>query len=408
MFCCRKSVADRQSCNGKVYIKFCENDILKTIPFGKPIIGDREKQAVAEVLSGSVFVHGPKEKDFEEAFAEFTGADYAVSVSSCTAALHLSYFNLRLGSGDEVIVPAQTHTATAHVVELCEAKPVFVDAERKTGNIDIEQIEANITDKTRAISVVHFLGMPVDMGRIKQIAEKYNLFIVEDCALAIGSYYKGIHAGLHGDVGCFSFYPVKHMTTAEGGMLISRHKEVAVEIARKKAFGVDRHVGERKVPGQYDVTMLGFNYRLNEIQSALGIQQLTRIGDFLKKRKQNYELLSEGLRNIDEVSQFQSSYGDYQSSYYCLSVLLNEKLSCKRIEMINLLEDRGVGTSIYYPRPVPHLSYYKGKYEYKDNSFPVAKWISSSSISFPVGPHLNSEDMKYIINSLKDVIVEAK
>lgn len=381
---------------------------MRTIAFGKPIIGDREKRAVAEVLSGTVFVHGPKAKEFEEAFSKFTDADYAVSLSSCTAALHLSYFNLGLGSGDEVIVPAQTHTATAHAVEFCGARPVFVDAEYETGNIDIEQIEANITDKTKAISVVHFLGMPVDMDKIKGIAEKYNLFVLEDCALAIGTYYKGIHAGLHGDVGCFSFYPVKHITTAEGGMLISRHKEVANNIVRKKAFGVDCFVGERKVPGQYDVTMLGFNYRLNEIQCALGIQQLTRINDFLEKRKQNYELLSDGLCGIDELSQFKSSHGDFQSSYYCLSVMLSEELSSKRVAMIELLKEKGVGTSIYYPRAVPQLTYYKEKYGYEDNSYPVAEWISSNSIALPVGPHLDSEDMEYIVKSIKNVIVEVK
>lgn len=385
-----------------------KGDTLRTIPFGKPIIGEREKAAVAEVLSGTVFVHGPKTKEFEDKFAMFTGADSAVSVSSCTAALHLSYFNMGLGVGDEVIVPAQTHTATAHAVEYCGARPVFVDAERKTGNIDIDQIEANITDRTRAISVVHFLGMPVDMDRINQIAQKHDLFVVEDCALAIGTYYKGIHAGLHGDVGTFSFYPVKHMTTAEGGMLITRHEEIAREINHKKAFGVDRFVGERKVPGQYDVTMLGFNYRLNEIQCALGIQQLTRVNGFLEKRKQNYELLSEGLGGIDELIQFESSHGDYQSSYYCLSVLLNEKLAGKRVAMIGLLKEKGVGTSIYYPRAVPQLTYYKEKYGHKDNSFPVAEWISSSSIALPVGPHVDSDDIQYIVDSIKNVIVEVK
>ena len=206
---------------------------LREISFGRPMIGAEEKQAVADVLSGPILVHGPKAKEFEEAFAAYTRADYAVSVSSCTAALHLSYFNLGLGVGDEVIVPAETHTATAHAVEICGAKPVFVDAEQRTGNIDIRQIESKITDRTRAISVVHFLGMPVDMDGINKIARKYNLFVVEDCALAIGTYFKGVHAGLYGDVGCFSFYPVKHITTAEGGMLITKNREIAERICRQ-------------------------------------------------------------------------------------------------------------------------------------------------------------------------------
>jgi len=179
------------------------------------MIGEEERRAVAEVLSGPILVHGPRATEFETAFAAYTEAPHAVSVSSCTAALHLSYFYLGIGAGDEVIVPAQTHTATAHAVELCGATPVFVDSEPETGNIDTEQVEQKITGRTKAISVVHYLGMPVNMARISDTAGRRGLFVVEDCALAIGTYFKGIHAGLHGDVGCFSFYPVKHMTTAE-------------------------------------------------------------------------------------------------------------------------------------------------------------------------------------------------
>lgn len=231
----------------------------RTVKFGKPIIGQEEMDAVMEVLSGDILVHGPKAHEFEEHFAAFTGANHAISVSSCTAALHLSYFVLGIGKGDEVIVPAQSHVATAHAVELTGAKPVFVDAEPSTGNIDIDRIEANITPATKAISLVHFLGMPVDMDRIMKIATSRNLRVVEDCALAIGTYFKGKHAGLFGDTGCFSFYPVKHFTTAEGGMILTKTPEHAHKFGRQKAFGVDRTVSERKVPGVYDVDMLGFN-----------------------------------------------------------------------------------------------------------------------------------------------------
>jgi perosamine synthetase len=350
---------------------------VRNIPFGKPIIGENEKRAVADVLTGPILVHGPKAKEFEEKFAAYIGPAHAVSVSSCTAALHLAYFDLGIGQGDEVIVPAQTHIATAHAVEFTGARPVFVDAEIKTGNIDAEQIEDAVTESTKAISVVHFLGMPVDMDRINDIAGKYDLFVLEDCALAIGTYYKGIHAGLLGDAGCFSFYPVKHMTTAEGGMLVTRHEDLASRIQRKKAFGVDRHMGERKIPGIYDVTMLGFNYRLNEIQAALGIEQ------------------------------FQSSHDEYQSSYFCLSVLLKDSLSENRYEIVSSLKQNGVGTSVYYPKPVPHMTYFRDKYGYSETSFPDAKRISSSSIAFPVGPHLGIEDMNYIRDTLKNAIKEA-
>lgn len=381
---------------------------MRIIPFGKPMIGEEERKAVAQVLEGDILVHGPRAKEFETSFAAFTGANYAVSVSSCTAALHLSYFYFGLGVGDEVIVPALTHTATAHAVELCGAKPVFVDVEKETGNIDIDQIESHITECTKAISIVHFLGMPVNMERIIAVAKKYNLFVVEDCALAIGTYFKDIHAGLHGDVGCFSFYPVKHITTAEGGMLITRHAEMAQKITRQKAFGVDRSVGERSIPGVYDVTMLGFNYRLSEVHAALGIEQMKRVNGFLKKRKENYKALSTGLREITEVGQLQSSHSNYQSSYYCLSILLHASLSPKRFEIVNHLKQSGIGTSVYYPKPVPHLSYYKTQYGYSEDSYPVAAWISGSSIALPVGPHLSIEDMEYIVKSIQNAIQKVK
>ncbi len=381
---------------------------MKTIPFGRPMIGEEEKSAVMEVLNDPILVHGPRSKEFENSFAAYTKAPHAVSVSSCTAALHLSYFYLKLKAGDEVIVPAQTHNATAHAVEFCGAKPVFVDAEIKTGNIDIDQIEPLITERTKAISIVHFLGMPVNMDRINEIAKKYGLFVVEDDALAIGTYYKGVHAGLLGDAGCFSFYPIKHMTTAEGGMLITRNEEIATGITRQRAVGVDRTQGERKIPGIYDVTMLGYNYRMNEIQAALGIEQVKRMNEFLKQRKLNYERLYDGLKEIDEIFLFQSSHGDYQSSYYCLSMLLNESLVKKRFEIVDYLKGHGVGTSVYYPHPVPHLTYYKEKYGYGEETYPVAAMISNGSIALPVGPHLNIEDMDYIIASISKAIKEVK
>lgn len=381
---------------------------MRTIHFGRPIIGEEEKNAVLNVLDSPILVHGPRSKEFENSFAAYTKAPYAVSVSSCTAALHLSYFYLKLKAGDEVIVPAQTHNATAHAVEFCGAKPVFVDAEIKTGNIDIDQIEPLITERTKAISIVHFLGMPVNMDRINEIAKKYELFVVEDAAMAIGTYYKGEHAGLLGDVGCFSFYPIKHMTTAEGGMLITRNEDIAAGITRQKAFGVDRTQGERKIPGIYDVTMLGYNYRMNEIQSVLGIEQVKRLNGFLKQRKLNYEKLYDGLKEIDEISLFQSSHGDYQSSYYCLSILLNESLVKKRFEIVDYLKSHGVGTSVYYPHPVPHLTYYKEKYNYGEETYPVAAMISNGSIALPVGPHLDAEDMEYIVKSIKQAIKEVK
>lgn len=381
---------------------------MKTIPFGKPILGDAEKRAVEDVLDSGLLVHGPKIKEFETAFAEFTGAPYVVGVSSCTAGLHLTYFALGIGSGDEVIVPAQTHVATAHAVEYVGAKPVFVDAEDATGNIDINKIENALTSKTKAISIVHFLGMPVDMKRICALADRYNLAVVEDCALAIGSRISDIHAGLFGTVGCFSFYPVKHMTTGEGGVVITRDKALAEKLALVRAFGVDRHHGERNVPGQYDVTELGFNYRMSEIHAAIGIEQVKRLDGFLERRRENYAALRNRLVGVDGIRLLDSSDREYLSSYYCLSVILDRSFSGKRPEIMEKLKEKGVGTSIYYPVPVPLMAYYRDKYGYEKGQFPVAEEISNQSIALSVGPHLGGDDIDFMAKVLNLTLKEVQ
>ena len=379
---------------------------MREIHFGRPTIGDAERAAVMDVLNGPILVHGPRAAAFEQGFAAWTGAPHAVSTSSCTAALHLVYFYLGLGAGDEVIVPAQTHVATAHAVELTGATPIFVDAERRTGNIDIAQIEAALTPRTRAISVVHYLGLPVDMDRITAIARKRGLFVVEDCALSLGSRYRGVHTGLLGDVGCFSFYPVKHITTAEGGMITTTRPEIAARISRQKAFGVDRTHGDRKVPGVYDVTMLGFNYRMNEIEAAIGIEQLKRLDGILATRRRNYRALHRALSEIDEIALLETSNGVFESSYYCLSILLDARLAALRFELVSKLNAAGVGTSVYYPKAVPHLTYYREKYGFAPERFPNASWISDASIALPVGPHLDEDDMAYIAATLRAAISE--
>lgn len=377
---------------------------LPPIHFGRPILGDEERQAVMEVLESPQLVHGPRAETFEADFAAFCGGGDAITVSSCTAGLHLGYFQMGLGEGDEVIVPAQTHTATAHAVEYTGARPVFVDAEAETGNIDIDQIENAITPNTRAISVVHYLGMPVDMDRVIAIADRHALPVIEDAALAIGSYVNGVHAGLLGDMGCFSFYPVKHMTTAEGGMVLTRSGAIGGRIRRQKAFGLDRTVVERKEPGIYDVTQLGFNYRMNELQAALGIEQLKRIPGFLETRHRNYWRLEDGLQEIDEIDLFRSSQDHLESSHYCLSVILKGRAEGRRSEIVNALKDRGIGTSVYYPGPVPGLSYYRNKYGLDPADFPVASRISNQSIALPVGPHLNEDDMDRIAAAMKESV----
>jgi perosamine synthetase len=368
------------------------------------MIGDAERQAAMNVLMGHQLVHGPVAKRFEAEFTRYIGGGAATTVSSCTAALHLAYFHFGIGTGDEVIVPAQTHVATAHAVEFTGAVPVFVDADAATGNIAIDEIEFHITERTRAICVVHYLGLPVDMDCVNAIAKRHNLFVVEDCALALGSYYKGVHAGLLGDVGCFSFYPVKHITTGEGGMMTARENQIIRRIERQKAFGVDRTAAERKVPGIYDVTMLGYNYRLNEVGAAIGIEQLKRLDGFLAQRARNSAALRRELLEVDEVSLLDSGSGDFGHSHYCVAVILDDRVARQRGSIIAEMNAAGVGTSVYYPQAVPHMSYYRHKYDTWPGAFPNASRISNQSIALTVGPHVDEDDMHYTVSVLKQAI----
>ncbi|MCX7307277.1 MAG: DegT/DnrJ/EryC1/StrS family aminotransferase [Afipia sp.] len=275
---------------------------VRKIQFGKPWITEAERNAVLGVLAGDVLTHGPQAHEFEKEFVAAVGGGHALTLSNGTAALHLAYWQLGIGAGDEVIVPAQTHVATVHAVEIVGARPVFVDCDTATGNVTPQAIEAAITPKTRAIGIVHFVGIPCDMPAIMKIAAKHDLKVVEDCALALGTRWDGVHAGLFGDAGTFSFYPVKHITTGDGGMLITRHDDLAKKISKARAFGVDRTFVERSVPGVYDVLSLGINYRLSDINSAIGREQLKRLATIQERRAKNFTALKSGLAGLEDIA----------------------------------------------------------------------------------------------------------
>jgi dTDP-4-amino-4,6-dideoxygalactose transaminase len=286
------------------------------------------------------------------------------------------------------------------------AKPVFLDCEPKSGNIDVKKAEQLITRNTKAISLVHFLGVPCDMDAVIHLADKHGLKVVEDCALAIGARYKGIHAGLIGDSGCYSFYPVKHMTTGDGGMFVTKHKDVAARVSKIRGFYVDKTFAERTIPGMYDTLGLGLNYRMSDINASIGRQQLKRMDVITQRRKSNFEALKSALSGIPNVSILDSHSADALSSYYCLSVVLEGQLAEKRMEIVKQLNAAGVGTSVYYPQPVPRMAYYKNKYGYRASDFPQAERISDQSIALPVGPHLTIEDAVYVGETFAGIVKE--
>jgi perosamine synthetase len=374
------------------------------IPFGRPIIGSEEKDAVSKVLEGPILVHGPLSKSFETQFSSITGADEACSVSSCTAALHLAFFDSQLGAGDEVLVPSLTHVATVHAASLTGASPVFIDCDPVTGNMDLEKMECAITRRTKAIAIVHFLGVPVDMRKVMDIAAKKELLVIEDCALAMGSIIDGTHVGLFGDYGCFSFYPVKHITTGEGGMLISKDKARVDRVKQLRAFCVDRtHAERNSLPGWYDVSGVGFNYRMSEISAAIGIEQLRKLPGFLTQRKTNFMSLKDRLSELESVRILGAGDKVLQSSFYCMNIIFEDNDRKQRDLIIKNLHDRGIGTSIYYPQPVPCFAAYSSG-SISIDSYENAQLLCDKSISFPVGPHLNEQDMIRVAEG----ILEAK
>jgi dTDP-4-amino-4,6-dideoxygalactose transaminase len=379
----------------------------REIPFGRPDITDVDREAVMRVLHGHILTHGPECKAFETEFAAYIGEGaHCVSVSSCMAALHMAYLYLGIGAGAEVIVPALTHVAAAHAIEWVGATPKFVDPDPKTCNLTAERIAAAIGPKTKAISLVHFVGIPCEMDPIVALAERHGLKIIEDCAIALGAHYKGRHVGLFGDAGTFSFYPAKHMTTGEGGMYLSRHRAAADAISRLRAFGVDRTHTERSVPGLYEVPSLGLNYRMSEMQAALGRTQTAKLPEIMRKRTQNFAVLKRELSAASTVRVLDAPNADCQNSHYCLVAVLEGRHASKRNALVAALNAAGVGTSVYYPQPVPRMKYYRDKYGYDESKYPVATTIADSSIALPVGQHLGPSDMEYVGRTFIKILEE--
>lgn len=368
------------------------------------MIGDEEKKAVLSVLESPQLVHGPIATQFEADFSNFVGGGHSTSTSSATTALQLAYMVLGVGNGDEVITTSLTHVATANSIRAVGATPVFVDVDLKTGNISSDQIKLAISDKTKAICVVHFLGLPVDMTSIMEVARSKNLYVIEDCALALGSYYKGTHVGLLGDFGAFSFYPAKHITTGEGGMLISKKQELIEEARKMKAFYYSKNVGERKVPGLYDIIGFGLNLRMSELSAAIGLEQLKKLPTFLDLRLKNISVLTE-LHREDFGRFIQHKTQEGVSGVYCSSFVLREKYHTMRDLIILRLKDLGIGTSIYYPVALPQSTYYKSNSSVSRTvGSSNAEFLAKASIAFGVGPHLSTEDIVHVRNNFESLL----
>ena len=358
------------------------------IKFSKHNIISSDITEVNKVIKSGWLTHGKYTNLFENELNKFTGAKYSITLSSCTAALHLSCLTAGFKKGDEVIVPAQTHTATAHAVEYTGAKAVLVDVESLSGNISLIDIKKKITKKTKGLIVVHMGGYPCHLNEIIKICKKYNLKLIEDCAHALGTTYKKRHVGNYGISGCFSFYPTKQITTGEGGALITNNKSIYERVKKLKAFGIDKDINQRSKPGEYDVKELGFNFRMTDFQAALGYFQLRRYNLNLKKRK---EIAKRYIKNLEYNSKINLMPFSNDCSFFIFQIFLK-----KRDLLIECLKENNIQFSIHYANSLNKMSYYKKKYNLKDKMFLNAIDYGKTCISLPVYPKLKNKEVDYI------------
>jgi len=377
---------------------------MKKIPFGKPIINNKDINFINKVIKSGVLTHGPVGLKFEKEFSKFTKLKYCLSTTSCTSSLFMAYSLIGLSKGDEFIVPAQTHVATVNAGKFLGAKPIFVDSDNETGNIDLDKLEEKITFKTKCVTLVHFLGKPVDIKKILKLKKKYKFKIIEDCALALGARYYGKHVGHYADFACFSFYPAKHITTGDGGMLTCSSIKDYNKAKLLRGFGVNKTFFERKIPGIYDVLSTGLNFRMSDINSALGLTQIKKLNFIINKREKNYKKISKSLKDLSEINILNtSSSKTLESSYYCFTFIVKNASRKRRDDYLKELTNLGVGCSVYYPRAIMDYKYFNKEKKKFKNKFINARKISNNSICIPVGYHLNKHDINYIVKILKKI-----
>jgi len=361
------------------------------IPVAEPFLGEEELANVTEaVKSGWISSKGRFIEEFENEFAKYCGVKYGVATSNGTVTLHLALKALGIEAGDEVIVPDLTFVATANVVTYCNARPVFVDSHPQYWCVDPEKIEEKITPKTKAIMPVHLYGHPCDMERILEIAEDYDLYVVEDAAESHGAEYKGKRVGSFGEINCFSFYGNKIISTGEGGMCVTKDEELAGKMRILRDHGMNPNK-------RYWYDVVGYNYRMTNLQAAIGVAQLRKLDRFVEKKREIARLYEEGLSELAErgLIKLQPEMAWAKCVYWMYCILIEDKFGRSRNELMKKLEENGIETRpFFYPM---HLI---PPYE-SNKAFPAAEQISREGINLPSAVGLKEEEVKFILEKVK-------
>jgi dTDP-4-amino-4,6-dideoxygalactose transaminase len=371
--------------------------------FGSPALGEEEIAEVVATLRSGWIGTGPRVQRFECEFAEYVDSPHAVAVSSCTAALHLALLALGVGPGDEVIVPAMTFAATANVVVHTGARPVFADVDRTTLCLDVQDAARRVTSRTRAIIPVHFAGRPCEMDSVLALSREHGLAVVEDCAHAIETLYHGRHAGLLGDFGAFSFYVTKNVITAEGGMVTTRDAAAAGRLKTLGLHGLDADAWMRYSDSgyrHYEVVEPGFKYNMTDLQAALGIHQLARVEENLVRRQAIWARYDAAFADLPIFLPAPEAPETRHARHLYTLLLDIDRLRVDRDAVQAALHELKIGTGIHY-RALHLHRYYSDTYGYVRGDLPNSEWISDRTLSLPLSPKLDDDDVDDVIHAVR-------
>ncbi len=375
--------------------------------FGQPLIEQDEINELLDSIHKAWLGTGKKVAVFEKNFAEYKQVKYAAALNSCTAALHLSCLALGIKQGDEVVTTAMTFCASVNAIIHSGATPVIADINKDTLNIDPSEIERKITPKTKAIIVVHFAGRPCEMDRIMSLAKAHNLYVIEDCAHAIESTYNGVSAGTIGDIGCFSFYSTKNITTAgEGGMVISNNEKLISKIKTLALHGMSNDAWSRFSDSgfkHYFVTEAGFKYNMTDLQAAFGIHQLKRIDRYWETRKKIWNKYNDAFKSLPVVLPFPDE-SNIRNAYHLYTLRIDKaKCGVSRDEFLNQMQKLNIGCGVHY-LAIPQHPYYKNTFGYMETDYPNAVLYGTETVSIPISAKLNDQDVDDVINAVKQII----